>query len=285
MAGRDEENGSSPRRVFGGMLKYYRARAGLSQEQLGSRVYLSSDMIGKIEKGDRAPTDQFITACEAIPELEANGALRELREQLRDYLQQRAYPGWFADWPRKEAQAATLRSFQPLVVPGLLQTEDYARAVLRTRVGDTDAEVEEMVAARLDRQAILDRDKPPTLWVILDEGVLRRPVGGPAVMGEQLRHLAKAAQRPSIVLQVIPAATGAHQGLNGGAFVIADFAEDDGPAVGYVDTAVAGQIVESADGIRSLAATWDTLKSEALPRGASLALVEEAAGQWRRQES
>jgi hypothetical protein len=101
-------------------------------------------------------------------------------------------------------------------------------------------------------------------------------------MGEQLRHLAKAAQRPSIVLQVIPAAKGAHQGLNGGAFVIADFPEDDGPPAGYTDTAVAGQIVESADDIRSLVALWDTLKSEALPRSASLKLVEEVADLWRR---
>jgi transcriptional regulator with XRE-family HTH domain len=277
---KDADMAASPLRVFGAMLRFYRMKAGMSQDQLGGLVYLTGDMIGKVEAGQRAPSEQLVDAIEALPALATDGALTELREVLRDYLKRRPYPGWFADWPNKEAQAATLRSFQPLVVPGLLQTEDYARAVLRSRVGDTDAEVEEMIAARMGRQVILDRDRPPTLWVILDEGVLRRPIGGPAVMGEQLRQLAKAARRPSIVLQVIPAATGAHQGLNGGAFVIADFGDDGGSAVGYQDTAVAGQIVESADEVSSLMLMWDTLKSEALPRSASLELLEEVAKTW-----
>ena len=128
MAAKDDESGSSPRRVFGGMLRYYRTQAGLSQEQLGSRVFLSSDMIGKIEQGQRTPTVQFIDACENVPELGANGALRELREQLSKLLKQRAYPGWFANWPDREARAAKLRSFELAVIPGLLQTEAYARA-------------------------------------------------------------------------------------------------------------------------------------------------------------
>jgi len=114
--------------------------------------------------------------------------------------------------------------------------------------------------------------------VILDEGVLRRPVGGPEVMQGQLAHLASMARRPHIVVQVVPLAAGAHQGLDGGAFAIADF--DDAATIAYQDTAVSGQIIEDASEADALAHTWDTLRLEALPRAASLSLIEETARQW-----
>ena len=263
--------------MFGAMLRHYRTRAGLSQEQLGARVYLSSDMIGKIEQGQRTPTGQFVDACEALPELGINGALRVLREQLRDQLRHGPYPGWFDRWPQAEATARTLRWFELVNVPGLLQTEDYARAMLRTQVMATDDEVEDMVAARLARQAVLARARPPMLWVIVDEGVLRRPVGGRWVMKDQLRRLADAARRPSVVFQVIPLSVGAHQGMSG-SFVIAEF--EHAPHLAYQDTAARGQIIEDADDVEAIGVMWDTLKSEALPRGTSLELLEEVAKSW-----
>jgi transcriptional regulator with XRE-family HTH domain len=195
--------------VFGAELRHYRTNAGMSQEQLGARVYCSGDLIGKVENGQRAPTEEFTAACDAVVELATGGALGRLRELLKGYLKQRAYPGWFVRWPDKEASAKTLRWFEPLVVPGLLQTEDYARAIFRTRVGATGDEISEMVAARMERQAILECDTPPMLWVVVDEGVLRRPVGGKHVMREQLNSLMAAARRPNIVVQVIPAGVGA----------------------------------------------------------------------------
>jgi hypothetical protein len=114
--------------------------------------------------------------------------------------------------------------------------------------------------------------------VILDEGVLRRPVGGPEVMRGQLVHLAGMARTPHIVVQVVPLAAGAHQGLDGGAFAIADF--DDAATIAYQDTAVSGQIIEDASEADALAHTWDTVRLEALPRAASLSLIEETARQW-----
>lgn len=268
---------ASPRRLFGAMVRHYRVQAGLSQDQLGARVYLTGDMVGKIETGQRTPSDQFVDACEGVPELGTNGALRTLRDQLSDHLKSGPYPGWFDRWPEAEASARTLRWFELVAVPGLLQTEDYARAMLRTQVMATDEEVEEMVAARLARQAILSRDKPPMLWVILDEGVLRRPVGGTWVMKEQLRRLAEAARRPCVVLEVIPLSAGAHQGMSGN-FVIAEFGT--APPIAYQDTAARGQIIEDAGDIEAITVMWDTLKSEALPRSASLELVEEVAQTW-----
>ncbi|HLI42594.1 MAG TPA: helix-turn-helix transcriptional regulator [Streptosporangiaceae bacterium] len=274
----NQEAGENPLTVFGAMLAYFRRRAGMTPEQLGARVYLSGSQIRKVEAGTRTPTEDLVKACEAIGELGCNGVLAELFEVLSDRLKRRAYPGWFAGWPDKEAQARRLRSFELVVVPGLLQTEAYARAILSTRVGATRDEIDEGVAARMRRQRVLDREHPPELWSILDEGVLRRPVGGPEVMREQLGHLAGMARRPHVVVQVIPVAVGSHLGLSGGAFAIADF--DDAAPVAYQDTAVSGQIIEDAAEAAALAHTWDTLRLDALPRAASLGLIEEAARQW-----
>lgn len=277
-----EATAESPLRVFGAMLRHYRTAAGLTPEELGARVYLSGSQIRKVEEGTRTPTEALAEACEAIPELNCHGALTTLREILKDHLRQRAYPGWFQAWTEHEAHARRLRSFELVIVPGLLQTEAYARAVLSTRVGATEEELDEAVAARLDRQRILERDNPPELWVLLDEAALRRPVGGPEVMAKQLEFLAAAARRPHVVLQVIPLDAGAHEGMRGGAFVLADFT--DSPTLGYQDTAVAGQIVEGENQVEALTTSWDTLRLEALPRSASLELVKEVAETWRRQE-
>lgn len=277
MASRDFDPAGSPLRVFGAELRYYRTRAGLSQKQLGIHVYCSGDLVGKIENGQRAPTQEFALACDTLPELDTRGALMRLWELLRDYLKYRAYPGWFHDWPGKETEATTLRTFELAFVPGLLQTEDYARTVLRTGVMASDDEIDERVALRLERQAILERDKPPMLWVILDEGVLRRPVGGPSVMREQILRLAEEAQRPNIVLQVVPTSVGAYEGLKG-SFVIADFA--DAPPAVYAETAARGQIIDSTAEVSAVTIIWDTIRAEALPRAASLDVLEEVAKIW-----
>ena len=275
---RDYDPDGTPEGVFGAELRFYRTQAGLSQTELGTLVNISHDVISKIETGQRAPAADFPPRLDAVPELDTRGALSRLWNRLRKSARNRAYPGWFDRWPDAEARATALRTFELVVIPGLLQTDQYARAVLRTRIGDTDEQIDEMVAARMDRQAILHKDRPPTMWVVLDEGILRRPVGGPYVMREQLNRLAEAAHWPNVVIQVIPAGVGAHQGLNGGAFVIAEFA--DGPRVTYQDTAESGQIVESPEGIAALAILWDTLKSDALSRAATLELIEEVAKTW-----
>src|SRR3984957_13374714 len=115
--------GEHPLKGFGPMLAYYRNRIGMTPEQLGARVYLSGSQIRKVEAGTRTPSEDLAKACEAIPELGCNGALTELYEILSVHLKRRAYPGWFAGWPDKEAQARRLRWFEPLVVPGLLHRD------------------------------------------------------------------------------------------------------------------------------------------------------------------
>jgi transcriptional regulator with XRE-family HTH domain len=259
------------------MLKFYRNRSGLTSDQLGALVNLSGSAIRKVESGRQAPIEPLVDALETIPGLRCDGALRALFDQMAEYLTNGVFPGWFQGWPNKEAAAVRLRTFEPLVVPGLLQTEGYARSLLSVRVGITTDKVDEDVAARVARQAIHDRDSPPQLWVIIDEGVLRRPIGSREIVREQLRHLLEMAARPNIVVQVIPLEAGAHEGLNGGAFVIAEF--DDAPDVAYQDAAVSGQIIEDHDAIRELAHRWDMLQRVTLPEAMSLRVIEEAAEQ------
>jgi transcriptional regulator with XRE-family HTH domain len=264
----------TPEGVFGKALKFFRERAGVSQTELAALSNYSNTVINKIEKGERPPAEGFPERMDAIPQLATNGELSRLWGWLEESARHRAYPGWFNRWPDLEGKAKRLRTFELVAVPGLLQTTDYARSMLRTQVMATDDEIEEMVQARIARQEILSRDKPPMLWVLIDEVVLMRPVGGAHVMREQLNKLVEAAARPNVVLQVIPLSVGAHQGLSGN-FVVADF--DDGPPVAYQDTAVQGMIIDDAEKIEALMELWDTVKSVALPRAASLELIEKAA--------
>jgi transcriptional regulator with XRE-family HTH domain len=270
------ETGRTPRQVFGAMLRYYRERAGLSRTELARQISKSVSLIQAIELGQRAATADVTEDLERV--LPADGALARLREEIGDGLGYGAYPSWFQDWLASEREAKKLRTFEPMLVPGLLQTEDYARAVFGARFGITNEEIDEQVAARLKRQEILVRDEPPALWVILDESVLRRPVGGRYVMREQIGRLIEACQRPHVSVQLISCTVGAHRGLWAGAFIIANF--EDAPPVGYQETACQGQFVDRRQDVETLVDCWDTLVREALPWAASQALLEEAAKSW-----
>jgi hypothetical protein len=159
-------------------------------------------------------------------------------------------------------------------VPGLLQTEDYARSVLAVRPGVTDDGLAELVAARIERQAILSRDKPPRLWVVIDEAVLRRQAGGSKIMRDQLSHLADVAERPNVTIEVVPYSTGPHYALSG-AFAIADV--DDTTRVAYVETVTEGFILESPAAVAEVALIFDTERAETLSRGASRDLIRTGA--------
>ena len=262
-----------PAGVFGAELRYYRTRAGLSQKDLASRANVSHDVISKIETGERPPAEDFPPRLDAIPELDTGGALDRLWGHLKKSLKQRAY-GWFAKWADIEAEAAALRSYEPLIVPGLLQTGDYARAILSLRPGGDGDDLDAQVAARLARQAVLDQAQ---FWCVLDEGVLHRDIGGTKVMQAQLDRLASLAGHPKVTVQVIPGSCG-HAGLLGG-FVIADL--DGKPPMVYLETAAEGQVTDSPSVAAHVALRFDKLRSEALPWGASRDLIRKVAEeQW-----
>ena len=177
----DAERAGTPSGVFGAELRFYRIRAGLSQKDLAARATVSHDVISKIETGERPPAEDFPPRLDAVPELDTRGALTRLWDHPKKGQRQRL-SGWFQQWADIEAQATVLRWYEPLVVPGLLQTEEYARAILSARPDGNLDDLDEQVAARLARQAILDRTGAPQLGCILDEGVLHRAIGGSKVM-------------------------------------------------------------------------------------------------------
>jgi transcriptional regulator with XRE-family HTH domain len=232
---RENDLDGTPQGVFGAELRYYRERAGLSQTDLAALVNISHDVISKIETGDRPPAKEFPERLDAVPQLDTRGGLTRIWGNLRKGLRHRAVPGWFQPWTHFEAQAATLRWYEPLLVPGLFQTEDYARAILAAEPGAEADKLDDQVGARMARQAAaLAGAGAPQLWSVVDEGVLHRPIGGAKVMHDQLEHLADIAENPQTTIQVIPASAGAHAGLLGG-FIIADL--DGAASMVYLETA------------------------------------------------
>jgi transcriptional regulator with XRE-family HTH domain len=266
--GNREDDGSGLA-LFAAELAAARAASGFSQAELATRIHYSESLVAMIEGRRRAPTRDFAQRCDETFGLP--GTFMRLQQHARTS----PMPSWFRPYAEIEAMATQLRSWQPMVVDGLLQTSDYARALLSTRPNAAAEEVEALVAARMERQAVLARDKPPMIWVVMDEAVLQREVGGRKVMHEQLCHLAAMSERPNIVLEIVPLSAGAHTGLLG-AFAIAE--SDDVARAGYLDTASEGYVVDSRSAVADLMLVFDTLRSEALTRTGSRDLIGKWAG-------
>jgi transcriptional regulator with XRE-family HTH domain len=261
----DDVSSSSALGLFAAELRHARAARGLTQEALAEKIAYSPSLVGMIETGRRIPTLDLAERCDAA--LETSGVLTRMHRLVAT----EAYPSWFRPWVELEKAATSLRSWQPMIVDGLLQTAEYARAVLRAaRPYDRDEAIDQLVTARMDRQSILERDDAPRLWVVLDETVLSRPVGETSVMADQLDRLIAAGRDPGVTIQVMPAAAGAHPGLLG-PFVLAGF--DSSPDVAYLDNALAGQVVERAEDVTHVAGLYDTIRAEALSPRASADLI------------
>jgi transcriptional regulator with XRE-family HTH domain len=254
--------------LFAEEMRAARDRAGLTQDELAARVNYSTTLVAMVESLKRVPQADLAARLDDV--LGTPGTFGRLQERLRAL----PFPASFRPFAAYEDLAVALRNFENCLVPGLLQTEDYARAILSARPNTSEDEVDELVAVRLARQAILDRDEPPALWVVVDEGVLTREIGSPKTMADQLQHLADMAARPNITIQVIPFSAGAHIGLQG-AFIIAEFA--DTPPVAFLATATDGQTIEDASAVARALFTFDNLRSEALPRKASREQIQRLA--------
>jgi transcriptional regulator with XRE-family HTH domain len=272
MTGRDPE--TDPRAFLGSELRRARVAAGFSsQEALAARLGFDRTVVTKTETGDRPPTADVLTAwCQAC----------QLDDELFTRLATLArrsdgpVPSWFESWLAAEREAHTLRLWSPVLVPGLLQTAEYTRALTCASGLDEDA-AQGLITVRLDRQAILDRPDPPHVVAVLDESVLRRLIGSPPVMADLLAHFAELSERPNISIQIVPAAGGANAGL-GGAF---DLASVDGePELLRMD-AVEDVVTDSRSLVRKAADIFVRIQADALPRAASRALIREAAEQWK----
>jgi hypothetical protein len=186
-------------------------------------------------------------------------------------------PSWFETYLGLEAAATTIRSFETQVVHGLLQTEDYARAVTRGgRKAATADEIERRVAVRLKRQELLRRPDPPRVWSVMDEAVLRRPIGGPALMRAQFQHLIEVAEGPHVTLQVVPFASGGHAGESG-SFTVLRFEERDLPDVVYLEQLTSATYLDQRPDVEHYLETADELSGTALTPAGTRQFIEQVA--------
>jgi transcriptional regulator with XRE-family HTH domain len=275
MARRDPE--TNPAAFLGGELRRARVAAGFaSQDALAARLGFDRTVIAKAETGERPPTGEVLAAWCAACRLDAElfGRLVVLARRADGPV-----PTWFEDWLQAEGEAQSLRMWSPMLIPGLLQTAEYARALFLAAQTDTsDDAIGALVAARLERQVILDRVDPPDVVAVLDEAVLHRLVGSPQVMHDAFVHVAEMSRRPYIVVQVVPADNGANAGL-AGAF---DIAAADGIAETLRMEGVEDQTTEKRSLVRKAAVAFDRVRGDALPRDASRDLILKVAEErWK----
>ncbi|MFE2443013.1 Scr1 family TA system antitoxin-like transcriptional regulator [Streptomyces sp. NPDC021218] len=252
----------SPLAHFGAEVRLERERVGMSREDLGREAHCGYSLVAKIEAGKRVPALEFAEACDRVfPH--ANGRF----VRLWPLVLRHAFPPWFRRYVDFERDATIIRTFESQIVPGLLQTPEYARALFRTGRPDS---LDDLVTARMARQSLWVRDSPPRAWFVLDEQALHRNIGGAEVMGCQLERLLKAGQEPRTVIQVVPQAVGAHPGLEG-PFTILSFGQ--GPDVLYVDSFSEGRTVLDAAEVDAAAHAYDLLRSYALSPEASAEVI------------
>jgi transcriptional regulator with XRE-family HTH domain len=270
-AKRDLDPAASPLHFFGAEVRRAREAAGMTLADLGATVPCDASTVSRIEAGRLHPTDRFVAACmEAFPQLEWLGRFYEDSQMWGDG----AIPRWFEDWLNMERVSSTLRTWQPLLIPGLLQTADYARAMYSAGfLSADDGEVDQLVAARMARQCILDRPNPPNLWIVLDEAVLHRLIGTPKTMYDQLLQVADMSMRSYICVQVVPSSTGAHAGLSCSFHIASAQGKRD---LLYME-AVEGVTEERSALVSKAALIFDLVRSDALARNASRDLILKVA--------
>jgi transcriptional regulator with XRE-family HTH domain len=269
--------------LFVDEMRAMREQRGWSQAELAAQAQYSESLIAMVETYQRAPTQSLAKALDrafGTPGFTEDapgrpgtpGTFGRLWLKLRTI----SFPEPFRPYAELEAKATVLRTFQHSLVPGLLQTEDYARAVLSTKSGATEVEIEADVAERLGRQQILTRGgpPPPRLYALLDEGILYRPIALSSVIYEQLIRLVEMSRWPHITIQIVPYASGGHSGLEG-AFIIADLPTEQ--SIVFMEDASGGRVAEDGPALSETALRFEALRSEALPKAASRDVIAKVA--------
>jgi transcriptional regulator with XRE-family HTH domain len=262
--------------LLGAQLRRLREARGISLAEAGEVIRASYSKISRMETGRVSFKDRDIADL-----LTRYGVLHEQEREALQALAHRAntpgwwhdysdiLPSWFETYVGLEDAATQIRAYEVQFVPGLLQTQDYARAVMLLGHPDAPAsEIARRVRLRMARQDVLSKEHPPNLWVVLDEAVLRRSVGDPDVMRGQLRHLIKAAEQPHVTIQVIPFQAGGHAAA-GGAFSILRFAEPDLPDVVYLEQLTSALYLDKPEAVDSYLAVLERVCMEAATPAAS----------------
>ncbi|WP_344167247.1 helix-turn-helix transcriptional regulator [Pilimelia columellifera] len=268
------------RRRLGAELRRHREAAGVTIDVAAFRLECSASKISRIETGHNSVTPRDVASLLAIYGI--NGVVAD---ELVEIARQARQKGWWHPYSAiltgayvgLEAAASSIRAYEQQVVPGLLQTDDYARAMIRAaRPNITVDEVEARVRVRLGRQSLLRQDDLLNLWVVLDEAVVSRPVGGDAVMRSQLQRLSQAAERPNITLQLLPFSVGGHAGMDG-SFAILRFPEPGDPDVVYAENATGGLFIEKSDEMDKYQDIFRHIRAAALSPDESAAQLAELA--------
>jgi transcriptional regulator with XRE-family HTH domain len=253
-------------------LRRLRMNAELSQEEFGKLVHFSGSQVSAVELGQR-PLDRFF--LKRADEVLGTGGLLT---SLLKLAERDGQPSWFRPWLEAERQADQLRCYQPSLIPGLLQTENYVRTMIRTDDMLSDDEVERRLAVRMDRQSVLSQPSSPKFVAVIEETVLRRvDEGFRGLMTEQIAHLIECSERFRINVHVIPAEISVHIGLTG-PFTLAR--GQDGGWVGYLENQLGGSVVDNDDGVAILLSRWESVRSEALPQRQSTLLMKEVMTSW-----
>jgi transcriptional regulator with XRE-family HTH domain len=268
------------KRQLGMELRRLRETAGITIDQVAERLECSGSKISRIETGQTGVTPRDVRDMLGVYNVDS-----EYAEVLLQIAREARQKGWwqlFGDvltgaYVGLEAAADHIHSYEGQVVPGLLQTEEYAQAMILVARPDISAtEVEKRVRVRMSRQSLLTQDEPLDLWVVLDEAVLRRPVGGPDVMKRQLSHLATAGERPNVTLQVLPFAAGAHAGMDG-AFTMLLYDESADQNLVFASNAAGGLFLEKEDELERYEFIFDYLRAKALRPDESLSMILKSA--------
>ncbi|KOU49668.1 helix-turn-helix domain-containing protein [Streptomyces sp. WM6378] len=273
---KDLDPSSSPRAFLGAELRFAREKSGLTQDELGQPLFVSGSFIGQLESGTRRMHLEYARQIDQI--LGTDGFFtRNCVAAAKS-----KYPDHFAEAAEAEAVATTIREYAPLLIPGLLQTEAYARAVFRAyQPTAPDPVIDDLVTTRLDRAHLLADPTTPMLWVVLDEAVLRRVVGGRAVMAEALAHVAALGIQHRIIVQVLPFEAGGHAALNG-SLKLMSF--EDAPPLAYLQGLGTGRLQDDPATVTRHELTYDLLGASALPPQQSLALIESVAEDYAHED-
>ncbi|MET9882692.1 helix-turn-helix transcriptional regulator [Streptomyces sp. NPDC006430] len=267
----EDEPGQGVVTAFGRQLKLLRTRAGLERPEFGKLVGYAPQSVASFEQGRRIPPPRFIDKADEV--LDAGGMLKVLKEEVA----RAQYPAFFRDAARLEAEAVELHVYDTHVVNGLLQTEEYARAVFRMRRPLLDEDtIEQRLSARLGRQEIFSRRRLPTLSFVIEESVLTRPIGGREVMRGQLEQVLLHGQRRNVEIQVMPNEREEHSGL-AGPFTLIETSE--GRRIAYVEVQKHSRLYTDRATVREMEAQYGILRAQALTPRESLAFIEKLLGE------
>ncbi|MER5298162.1 helix-turn-helix domain-containing protein [Streptomyces lasiicapitis] len=273
---KDPDASASVPAFYGAELRFKREAAGLTLERLAEGSYRGVPFLSQIERGERRMP--FDLAQHVDAKLQTDGFFQRRCEDARK-ARQGGHAEYFADVAEMERYAESIEDWAPMIVPGLLQTPAYARAIVRAAMPRASGYVvEEKVEARVGRADLFERERPPEFWAILDESVIRRRVLPPKEMAELLEHIAEAVQGTRSILQIVPETTATHPFMMGMTRVMT-FA--DAPPLVYTESLHSGQLIDYPPLVKQYRGSYDLLRAAALPPEASLAMIEDAAEDYR----